>query len=187
MASRLALPPWKGRSSEERPDGLFPVPTYASGGCKQQGPWKSRVGQELLLQPGLCQAPLPPRGWAGGMPGVAQGVLDARGTFPMAPPPGGPVGFGSIPWYRRGFQMWCPAPALCQAVPRAGGSPSVPPVVTVPSAGMHRSWAPGMKESARKTQTVGKNLNPPKIQTNPELLEQQGENLNFLGKSSSIC
>lgn len=62
--------------------------------------------------------------------------------------------------------MWGPDPALCHAVPGlcpwAGGSPSVPSVVTVPSAGMHMNWGPGMKKSAGKTQIVEKKSPTPK-------------------------
>lgn len=54
------------------------------------------------------------------------------------------------------------------------------------SAGRHRSWAPGMKESAGKPK-LGKNPNPPKSKQTLNLPEQQGENLNFLGKPSTIC
>lgn len=68
------------------------------------------LGQELLLQTELCRAPLPPRGRAGDTPGVAQGALDAWGTFPMAPSPAGPVGFGNVPVVQEGISGVVPSP-----------------------------------------------------------------------------
>lgn len=161
------------------------MPAYASGRCKQQEPWKGRVGQELLLHAGVSAThPSLLGAGQGTCQGWHRGVLEAWVTFSMAPFPGGAAGFGSIPVVREGMSNVVPGPSpvpgSASAVPRAGVSPSVPPVVTVPRAGMHRSWEPGMKENARKTP------NPQKIQTNPESLEQQGEDLNFLEEPSSI-
>lgn len=53
VASWLALSPWKGRSSEERPDGLSQCQHTLLVAVKQQEPWKSRVAQELLLRAGV--------------------------------------------------------------------------------------------------------------------------------------
>lgn len=145
------------------------MPTYASGGCKQQEPWKSELLRSCCCVRESLQTTPPSWGWAGATPGVAQGGPGSLWLW--LHPRVVPWGLEAFPWYRRGCQVWCPSPAPCQAVPVlcpwAGAPPGAPPVVMGPSAGMHTGRGPGMKESAGKTQIVEKKPQPPKNPNNP--------------------
>lgn len=159
LASWLALPPWKGRSSEESPDGLSQCQPTLLVAVNSRDLGKAGLVGAAAAGRTLPGTP-PSSGWAGDTPGVAQ---DAWGTFPTAPCPGGPVGFGSVPMVQEGLVALQVSHLWSQELGTWDGE-------------------------CRKNPNCGKNPQlPPKIQTSPELLEQQGENLNFLGKPSSVC
>lgn len=181
VASWLALPPWKGRSSEERPDRLSQCQHTLLVAVNSRNLGKAALVGSCCCVPESLPPALPSSGLGRGHARGGTGGSWMLGSPSLwLHPRAMPRGLEAFPWNGRPS----PVPGSAGAVPRADGSPSVPPVVMVPGAGMHRSWGPGMRENAGKIQTVEKTPNPQKIQTNPQLLEQQGENLNFLEPSS---
>lgn len=99
LASWLALPPWEGRSSEERPDRLSQCQHTLLVAVNSRS-----LGKAVLVRSCCCCSP--------SLPGAGQGTWV---TLPMAPSRVVPWGLEEFPWYRRGCQV-CPEPAPCQAM-----------------------------------------------------------------------
>lgn len=118
VASWLALPPWKGRSSEERPDRLSQCQHTLLVAVNSRN-----LGKAVLVRSCCCMLEsLPPT-----LPSSGLGRGHARGgtggSWRLGSPSlwlhprAVPRGLEAFPWYGRGCQMWCPAPAPCPAVP----------------------------------------------------------------------
>lgn len=133
LASWLALPPWKRRSSEESPDGLSQCQPTLLVAVNSRDLGKAGLVGAAAAGRTLPGTP-PSSGWAGDTPGVAQ---DAWGTFPTAPCPGGPVGFGSVPMVQEGLvalqvsHLWSQELGTwdgeCRKNPNCGKNPNSPP------------------------------------------------------------
>lgn len=172
VASWLALPPFKGRSSEERPGRLSRSRHRLLVAVNSRSLGKAAgVSAKHPSLPGAGQGTR--QGWDGGswMPGSLCLWLHPRA---------GLWGLGALPWYGRGCQT--------QPCARQGRWLSKCPTCGHGAQSWHAlelgTWDAG---ECRKNPNSGKKPQPPqKIQTNPESLEQQGENLNFVEEPSSL-
>lgn len=121
VASWLAVPSWTGRSSEERPDGLCPCQHTLLLAVNSRNLGEAELVRSCCCCRSLCQPPLPPWGWAGDTPRVAQGGPGCLGH----------LAYGSIPGWSRG--VW-----NCSVV-RGGMSGLLPSPSPVPCA-VPRGW-----------------------------------------------
>lgn len=181
VASWLALPPWKGRSSEERPDRLSQCQHTLLVAVNSRNLGKAALVRSCCCVPESLPPTLPSSGLGRGHARGGTGGSWMLGSPSLwLHPRAMPRGLEAFPWNGRPS----PVPGSAGAVPRADGSPSVPLWSWCPELACTGAGDLGRRRMQEKSKLWKKPSTPPKIQTNPELLEQQGENLNFLEEPS---
>lgn len=170
VASWLALPPWKGRSSEERPDGLSQCQHRLLVAVNSRNLGKAELLRSCCCVQESLQTTLHPWAGQGTRQGWHRGLLGAWGSLPMAPSLGGPEGFGSIPVAQEGMSGVVPRPS-----PVPCGARAVPMswwLSKCPTCGhgaqcWHAHELGTWDEECRKNPNCGKNPQPLKNPNNP--------------------